>query len=69
MKKTISIEGMSCGHCTGSVEKALKAVPGVTSVAVDLASKSATVETDGSVSDDTLKQTVTGMVFQVVSIR
>ena len=33
----IKIEGMSCGHCTAAVEAALKAVPGVQSVVVDLA--------------------------------
>ena len=26
---TLTIDGMSCGHCVGAVTKALKAVPGV----------------------------------------
>jgi len=68
MKKTIKIEGMSCGHCTGSVEKALRAVPGVIDVTVDLASKSATVEAQDSISDDRLAKTVTDSGFQVVGI-
>lgn len=68
MKKIIKIEGMSCGHCTGSVEKALKAVDGVTAVTVDLTSKRATVETVDKVSDETLKKTVTDTGFQVVGI-
>ncbi len=55
MKKSIRIDGMNCGHCTASVEKALRAVPGVTGVSVDLASKTASVETDGA-SDAALKQ-------------
>ena len=29
MKKTMKIEGMMCGHCTGRVEKALNALDGV----------------------------------------
>lgn len=69
MTKTISIEGMSCGHCTGSVEKALRAVSGVQNVNVDLASKSATVELDGSVSDETLKKAVTDTGFEVTGIK
>ena len=44
MDKTILIiEGMTCGHCKAAVEKALKAVPGVTSAIVDLAKNEAVV--------------------------
>ena len=67
MKKIIKIEGMNCGHCTGSVEKALKAVPGVTAVSVDLSSKSATVEVE-NVSDETLKKIVVDTGFEVAGI-
>ena len=67
MEKIIKIEGMSCGHCTASVEKALKAVPGVTAVSVDLSSKSATVEVE-NVSDETLKKTVVDAGFDVAGI-
>lgn len=69
MKKTIKIEGMTCGHCIGSVEKALRAVPGVTDVAVDLASKTATVEAQDSVSDNVLTKTVADTGFQIVGIQ
>jgi copper chaperone CopZ len=69
MKKTISIEGMNCGHCTSSVDKALRAVPGIQQVAVDLASKTAVVEADASVSDDVLTKTVTDAGFRFVDIR
>ena len=67
MKKIIKIEGMNCGHCTASVEKALKAVVGVTDVSVDLSSKSATVEVE-NVSDETLKKTVVDTGFEVAGI-
>lgn len=69
MKKTIKIEGMSCGHCTGTVEKALRAVSGVKDVSVDLTSKTATVEAQDSVSDDMLTKTVTDTGFHVVGIQ
>lgn len=68
MKKIISIEGMSCGHCTGSVEKALKALPGVGAVSVDLAAGAATVNTEGNVSDEALKKAVTDLDFKVTGI-
>lgn len=40
---TIKVEGMTCGSCVNSVSKALKRVPGVDDVQVDLASGTATV--------------------------
>ena len=47
MKIIIPIEGMSCGHCSGAVEKALKALPNVDVIEVDHKGGSATVEVDG----------------------
>ena len=40
---TLSISGMTCGHCVGTVKKALSAVPGVTAVEVHLAEGRAVV--------------------------
>ncbi|MSU90331.1 heavy metal translocating P-type ATPase [Rhodobacteraceae bacterium 2CG4] len=39
----LAIEGMTCASCVGRVERALAAVPGVTSAAVNLATERATV--------------------------
>ncbi len=69
MKKVIMIEGMDCGHCSSSAEKALRAVNGVQEVNVDLAGKSATVETDDSVSNDALTKAITDAGFDVVDIK
>jgi copper chaperone len=53
----IKIEGMTCGHCTAAVEKALSCVPGVEKVVdVSLATGVATVE--GSVAVDALTTAV-----------
>ncbi|WP_211442114.1 heavy metal translocating P-type ATPase [Collimonas humicola] len=46
---TLAIEGMSCASCVNRVEKALYKVPGVQSVAVNLASEKATLSTAGVV--------------------
>ncbi len=40
--RTISVKGMSCGHCVASVKEALEKVPGVSDVSVDLTFGSAT---------------------------
>ena len=40
----VAIEGMTCASCVGRVEKALKAIPGVTGAVVNLATEKATVQ-------------------------
>ncbi len=39
----LAVEGMTCASCVGRVERALKAVPGVSNAAVNLATERATV--------------------------
>ena len=67
MKKRLSIEGMSCGHCVGRIKSALAGIPGVTSVQVDLAAKSAVVE-GGDLDDGLLKDAVAEAGYEVVAI-
>ena len=50
MATTITVEGMSCGHCEQTVEGALREVAGVTDVAVDREASRANVEGDADVS-------------------
>lgn len=44
MAITLSVTGMTCGHCVQSVTKALQAVPGVDMVSVSLDTGRARVE-------------------------
>ena len=43
LKLTLQVEGMTCASCSGRVEKALRAVPGVQAVTVNLATGQAHV--------------------------
>lgn len=67
-QKIIHIEGMHCGHCTQSVEKALKALPGIDAVEVNLKKQEARVDADLFVTDDMLRATVEGAGFKVTGI-
>lgn len=67
MKKTMKIEGMMCGHCTGRVDKALNALEGVEAT-VSLEDKAAYVTLTGDVSDEVLKKTVEDEGYQVLEI-
>jgi len=65
-KKTINIGGMTCASCVSNIEKALSEVPGVISVAVNLASEKATVEyLSGQVTLVDLKKAVEGAGYSV----
>ncbi len=68
MKKTLSIEGMMCQRCVAHVEKALQGVEGVTVVEVNLKKKTAVVEFDGDVANETLVSAVTEAGYEVKKI-
>lgn len=68
MKKEMIIEGMSCMHCSGRVEKALNGIDGV-SAKVDLEKKTAYIDLDKEVSDAELTQAVTDAGYDVVSVK
>lgn len=67
MKKIISINGMSCGHCQAKVEKALNAIAGV-EAKVDLKKKIATVTLKQEVKDEIFKEAVNEAGFEAVSV-
>lgn len=45
---SLAVEGMTCASCMGRVERAFRAVPGVTDAAVNLATERAVVTTAGT---------------------
>ena len=68
MKKIMIIEGMSCSHCSGRVEKALNALNGVNAV-VDLEKKEAVLTLSKTIGDDLLIKTVADAGYTVVEIK
>jgi copper chaperone len=54
MQTVLKIEGMTCGGCVRSVEKALGQVAGVTTTHVDLLQGQAVVEADNGVDPSAL---------------
>ena len=68
MKKTISIEGMMCGHCEATVKKALEALPEVTEAEVSHTAGTAVVTLSAPVDDAVLKRTVEAKDYTVTGI-
>ena len=58
IKKSLEVEGMTCGHCVMRVTKALKGVDGVKSAKVDVEKKEAVVTCDEGVDDAALVKVV-----------
>jgi Cu+-exporting ATPase len=68
MKKIIRIEGMSCGHCSGRVQKELEAMAEVKAADVSADENRAIVELSSDVDDAKLTAAVEEAGYQVVGI-
>lgn len=67
MKRTLIVEGMSCSHCENAVKNALRELPEVLDVEVDLAKNK--VEVEGSdLEDSRLKEAIDEAGYKLVSI-
>jgi len=64
---SIDVEGMSCSHCSGTVQKALEAIHGLCEIKVDLKGKKALFKTDDLSRIDQAKDAIVKAGFNVVS--
>jgi copper chaperone CopZ len=62
---TYTVVGMTCGHCVSSVTEEVSQVPGVTDVAVDLASGGLNVTSQTPVEDSAVQAAVEEAGYQV----
>ncbi len=69
MTTKLIVEGMTCGHCQASVERALQVVPGVEEVRVDLESKTAQVEHSTPVDEAALREAIESAGYSVVGVQ
>ena len=51
MQETFKVPDVSCDHCKGAIESALRPVAGVSGVLVDIEAKTTTVDFDHEVID------------------
>ena len=68
MNKTITIEGMMCGHCEAHVKKALEKVEGVREAKVSHEDGRAVVTLDKDVADDILRKAVEEQDYKVIEV-
>jgi len=64
---TLNVEGMTCGHCKASVEKAVSALDGVSGAEADLAAKKVSISYDpAKVNEDVFKNAITDLGYEVL---
>lgn len=66
MKTTIKIDGMSCGHCVMGVKSALKEVPGIQAMEVQIGT--AVLESEAGLDLDLVKKAIEEEGYSVVSV-
>lgn len=68
MEKTIKIEGMMCGHCSGRVKKCLEQIEGIESADVSHEIGTAVVKMNKEVPDEVLIKTIEEEGYKVLGI-
>ncbi len=69
MEKTMTIEGMMCGHCEARVKKCLEALPEVENAEVSHEKGTAIVTLGAEIADSILKKTVEDQDYKVLGIQ
>ena len=64
---TWNVQGMTCGHCVHAVTTEISAIPGVSGVAVDLASGVVTVTADTDPSPESVAAAVDEAGYTLVT--
>ncbi|WP_418187244.1 heavy metal translocating P-type ATPase [Aliarcobacter lanthieri] len=66
MTKVLKVDGMSCGHCSGRVEKALNAIDGVDNVKVELSTKDVTINMSKDLDEQILVNAISEAGYEVI---
>ena len=66
-KSVLNVDGMSCEHCVKAITKAVSALPGISSVSVDLKAKTVTIEHDPALSPlDKIKLEIEDQGYDII---
>jgi copper ion binding protein len=64
---TVTVTGMTCGHCASSVREEVGEIPGVTAVDVDLATGKVTVDSEHEVEPEAIQNAVEEAGYRLAS--
>jgi copper ion binding protein len=63
---TVTVQGMTCGHCVAAVEQEVGRIPGVTGVEVDLATGAVVIASEAPVDAGAIAAAVDEAGYEVV---
>lgn len=66
-EQTVSIKGMTCGHCEGRVTTELLTIPGVTAVTASAEKATAVITIDSEITADQIDFAVRAAGYSVVA--
>jgi len=64
---TITVAGMSCGHCASSIRAEVGQIPGVTAVEVDVTSGTVVIDSQGPLDEATIRTAVEEAGYRLAS--
>ena len=64
---TITVQGMTCGHCVAAVTSEVTKLEGVTGVEVDLATVNVAIASDGPLSDAEVRAAIDEAGYELTS--
>jgi copper chaperone len=64
---TVTVQGMTCGHCVAAVSQEVGALPGVTGVDVDLATGAVSIVSDAPLDPTAVAAAVDEAGYEVVT--
>jgi copper chaperone len=64
---TVTVSGMTCGHCATSVREEVTSIPGVTAVDVDVASGKVRIDSEHHVDAAAIENAVEEAGYQLAS--
>ena len=64
---TVTVTGMTCGHCAASVREEIGEIAGVRTVEVDVASGLVTIDSDNPVDTSAIRSAVEEAGYQLAS--
>jgi copper chaperone len=62
---SVTVTGMTCGHCASSVREEVGSIPGVNAVDVDLATGEVTVDSDQGIEPAAIQNAVKEAGYQL----
>lgn len=66
MEKILKVDGMTCGHCSARVEKALNTIDGVDSIKVELSTKDVTINISKDIDEKVLEDAIVDAGYEVI---